>query len=197
MLQKPHGYDEATAGGGDYTPLSVGGHYLTILRVREIMLRDQYPALEIVFDTHSTDDQPRYYQDSYESAKDRFPDARYQGVHNLFLPTGDPNSDTYKWSTQRLKGFITSVEESNSGYVFDWQTASLKGKNVGGVFGEEEYYNRDGDARTAVRLRYFCSTESVPTAKPPKLKEAKNKPVRRASFSAPHPDDAGDLPFQL
>ena len=187
-MQKPQGYDETVLTAG-FDQLSTGGHYLTILGAKEENLNG-YDVLTIQFDTHSTDHQPKYYQDDYARRMSQWPDSKYQGVHRIFLPTGSPEDDKYKWSLKSLKGFITSVEESNTGFKFDWNNpALLKGKSVGGVFGEEEYQGQDG-IKTTVRLRYFVSNDSVPGAKAPKTKTL--KPESRATLQ-----EASDLPFEL
>lgn len=197
-MQKPAGYDEAKVnmGGGD--KLETGGHVLEILKAQETTLKG-YNVLEIYFDTHPSDKQPTFYKDKYDSDVEQFgkENSRYQGLFNLFLPMGDPEENTYKWANSRLKGFLTSVEESNAGYKFDWNVSSLRGKKVGGVFGEEEY-EYSNEIRKAVRLRYFCSTESAPTQKIPKVKELKNKApaTSQTTYVAPPPKQA-ELPFEI
>ena len=190
-MQKPQGYDE-TVVTTTYEPITIGGHYLIILGAKQETLNG-YEVLTVQFDTHQTDHQPSYYQADYKRRIAQYPDSKYQGVHRLFLPTGDPNSDTYKWANQRLKGFITSVEDSNSGYKFTWDEKTLKGKSVGGVFGNEEYLAQDGTVKMATRLRYYVGNESVPTAKAPKVKELKTKPAPIPGYS----EDDTALPFQL
>ena len=52
-----------------------------------------------------------------------------------------------------LKSFITSVENSNPNFTYDWnkEVDQLKGKKVGLVFGLEEYQNDKGETKTATK----------------------------------------------
>lgn len=62
-----------------------------------------------------------------------------------------------------FKGNVTAVEDSNPGFHFDERDLqSLRGKFVGGVFGEEEYYsNKSGSIKTNVKPRYLCSVDRI------------------------------------
>lgn len=60
-----------------------------------------------------------------------------------------------------FKGFITTVENSNVGYTWDWDETKLKGKKVCGVFQYEEYEKQDGTKSVKVRLSKFRSLEKM------------------------------------
>lgn len=60
-----------------------------------------------------------------------------------------------------FKGFITTVENSNVGYTWDWDETKLKGKKVCGVFQYEEYEKQDGTKGVKVRLSKFRSLEKM------------------------------------
>ena len=78
-----------------------------------------------------------------------------------------------------LKGFITAVENSNNGYIYDWnkEVEQLKGKKVGLVFGLEEYENNQGEVKTATKLIQFRSLEKLKDIKIPKVKLLDGKRV--------------------
>lgn len=38
-----------------------------------------------------------------------------------------------------FKGVLTSLEESNPGFRWNWDESTLVGKKVGGVFGREQF----------------------------------------------------------
>ena len=71
-----------------------------------------------------------------------------------------------------LKGFITSVENSNPNFTYDWnkEVDQLKGKKVGLVFGLEEYENDKGETKTATKLTQFRSIDKVDNAKIPNVR---------------------------
>lgn len=60
-----------------------------------------------------------------------------------------------------FKGFITTVENSNVGYKWDWDETKLKGKKVCGVFQYEEYEKQDGTKGVKVRLNKFRSLDKI------------------------------------
>ena len=60
-----------------------------------------------------------------------------------------------------FKGFITSVENSNPGYKWDWVESKLKGKKIGGIFQYEEYENQEGKRNVKVRLNKFRSLDKI------------------------------------
>lgn len=60
-----------------------------------------------------------------------------------------------------FKGFITTVENSNVGYKWNWDESTLKGKKVCGVFQYEEYEKQDGTRGIKVRLSKFRSLDKL------------------------------------
>lgn len=60
-----------------------------------------------------------------------------------------------------FKGFLTSVENSNPGYKWDWDESKLKGKKICGVFQYEEYEKQDGTKGVKVRLNKFRSLDKL------------------------------------
>lgn len=64
-----------------------------------------------------------------------------------------------------FKGFITSVENSNVGYTWNWDETTLTGKKICGVFQYEEYEKQDGSKAVKVRLNKFRSLDKMNEAK--------------------------------
>ena len=60
-----------------------------------------------------------------------------------------------------FKGFIKVIENSNIGYVWDWDETKLKGKKLCGVFQYEQYEKRDGTKALKVRLNKFRSLDKL------------------------------------
>ena len=60
-----------------------------------------------------------------------------------------------------FKGFLTVIENSNTGYKWDWDETKLKGKKVCGVFQYEEYEKQDGTRGIKVRLSKFRSLDKL------------------------------------
>ena len=64
-------------------------------------------------------------------------------------------------NTSFFKGFITTVENSNVGYKWNWEESTLRDKKIVGVFQYEEYEKQDGTKALKVRLTKFRSLEKL------------------------------------
>ena len=76
-----------------------------------------------------------------------------------------PNAGIYRASyketaTRFFKAFITAVQKSNQGYVWNWNEASLKGKYFVAVMGEEEFEANDGTVKVSIKIREPRSIEA-------------------------------------
>ena len=85
--------------------------------------------------------------------------------NNNSTKTWDNNSTRYLAfegdNTAYFKGFITCVENSNPGYIWDWDETKLTGKRVCGVYQYEEYEKQDGSHAVKVRLSKFRSLDKM------------------------------------
>ena len=79
--------------------------------------------------------------------------------------TWDNNSTRYLAfqgdNVSYFKGFITCVENSNTGYKWDWDETKLAGKKICGVYQYEEYEKQDGTKGVKVRLNKFRSLNKM------------------------------------
>ena len=64
-------------------------------------------------------------------------------------------------NTSYFKGFITTVENSNVGYKWNWDETTLRDKKVVGVFQYEQYEKQDGTRGIKVRLTKFRSLDKL------------------------------------
>ena len=60
-----------------------------------------------------------------------------------------------------FKAFVTAVEKSNSGYRFNNDEKTLKGKYIGLVLGEEEYVGNDNNIKTRVYVAEIHSIDKI------------------------------------
>lgn len=135
-----------------------------------------------------------YYAEDYKSQTRE--DKRWKGTVNFFVPQGDGTPEDAK-TARRFKSMTVAVEESNTGYVWEWDEKSLKGKTVGCVFRDEEWEIGDKTGFTA-RPQYFISSSDVAQGKytipAPKLLKKAPTPIAAApSYTELANDD--DLPF--
>ena len=159
-FDKPAGYDEVQA-GGEFTPSALGGHKLIIKKLEEVTASNGNKYLKVSFDTAPDDVQPNYYAEQYKN--DTRDNKKWGGVATVF-PT-DRDGRTSK----TFKQFCTSIERSNNSKI-QWGAgfeASIVGKTIGGIFGEEEYLNSMNEVKTARKLFWWRSTEGIKDAKVP------------------------------
>ena len=160
-MNKPAGYDEAQV-LGEFTPIQLGGHKLVIMKVEECTASTGTQYIKVSFDTAKDDIQPSYFSNAYK--QDTRDNKKWSGVTTVF-PT-DRDGKT----SRAFKTFCTAVERSNAGFKMVWGEQfcnALKGKRIGGVFGEEEYLNSMNEKKTANKLFWFRSIDSVMDAEVP------------------------------
>ena len=165
MLVKPSNYDEIQV-NQEYEKIILGGHKGIIKNVEEYTSAiSGNTSLKVEVDTAADDKQPNYFQKQYDENTNA--DKRW--------PTGATKYVSLKQDEnciKMLKAFITSVENSNSEFHYDWnkEVDQLKGKNVGLVFGLEEYQNDKGETKTATKLTQFRSVDKVDNVKIPNVR---------------------------
>lgn len=160
-FEKPQGYDEVQA-GGEFTPIALGGHKLVIKKLEEVTASNGNKYLKVSFDTAPDDVQPAYYTNAWKN--DTRDNKKWGGVATIF-PT-----DREGKTSKTFKQFCTSIERSNNSKI-QWGAgfeASIVGKTVGGIFGEEEYLNANNEVKVARKLFWWRSTEGIKDVDIPK-----------------------------
>ena len=188
-FEKPAGYDEVQA-GGEYTPIELGGHKLVIKAIEEATASTGTKYLKVSFDTAQDDKQPNFYAEQWK--KDTRDNKKWGGVAVVF-PT-----DQQGKTSKTFKQFCTSIERSNNSKI-QWGAqfeASIVGKAIGGVFGEEEYIGADGNVKTARKLFWWRSTDSVADAAIPDKRTVDNNASSGSEFMSVPADLVGELPFK-
>ena len=165
MIAKPKMYDEITI-NESYEKIILGGHKGIIKNIIEYTSAiSGNTSLKVEVDTSADDKQPNYFQKQFNE--------------NTNMDKKWPNSGTKYVSLKQdencikmLKAFITSVENSNPNFTYDWnkEVDQLKGKKVGLVFGLEEYQNDKGETKTATKLTQFRSIDKVENARIPNVR---------------------------
>lgn len=177
-MNKPAGYEEAQV-LGEFTPIELGGHKLVIMQVEEVTASNGNQYLKVSFDTAKDDKQPSYFSNAYK--QDTRDNKKWSGVTTVF-PT-----DQFGKTSRAFKTFCTAIEKSNAGFKMVWGEqfcASLKGKKIGGVFGEEDYLNSMNEVKTARKLFWFRSLDTVMDADIPVKRELKDDASAPATVSA-------------
>ena len=165
MLVKPSNYD-AIQLNQKFERLELGGHKGVIKSVEEYTSTiSGNTSLKVEVDTATDDKQPNYFQKQYDENTNT--DKRWSSTGTKYVSLKQDEN-----CIKMLKGFITSVENSNNGFTYDWNkdVDQLKGKKVGLVFGLEEYENDKKEIKTATKLTQFRSIDKVDNAKIPNVR---------------------------
>ena len=192
-MQKPNNFDE-TKVGGQYTPISVGGHHMIIKQVSETTSSSGKPQIVILMDTAKNDSQPGFF--SNEFANDIRPAKKWPYAGTKWINTEDENGNC----SRSFKSFITAFEKSNGCEAIwgDGFTKQCKNKKIGAIYGEKE---NEYNGKTSMRheFRFFCEDGKVDDAKVPDpvyLDKSKTnvKPSDDSFLNVPDTDEP-DLPF--
>lgn len=151
IMMKPAEWETTEAFTGDFKTITPGGHVCKILQARSQLTNTGKEQLAIMFDIAEGDCKD-YYSEQHSRKAESNPDAKWQGVYRQLVEGN---------SLKFFKGMITAIEQSNNGYKWDWKEDSLRGKLFGGVFGQEEYLNGNGDVKLSTKLRFIRSVEQV------------------------------------
>lgn len=174
-MNKPNNYNETQA-SGEWTPVALGGHKMIIKQATEKKSSTGKDMLVILFDFAPEDAQAGYFMDSFKN--DTRQDKKWSNQATKYILTEDSDGKCSK----SFKTFCTCVEKSNTGFYCwkgnEFNFDGIKGKKVGGVFGEElDFYN--GEEKKKRVLRWFCSMDKVADADIPSVSETnayKNRP---------------------
>ena len=149
-MKKYNDYDKAEAFTGDYERIVPGGHICVILKV-VVEEKDYGSLMRIAFDIADGENEG-FYDRQFKRKQQNDSSAKWPGMYYQTI-----KDDSLKY----FKGFITCIEQSNSGFKWNWNEKELVGKLFGGIFGEEEYTANDGQIKTSVKCRFTCSVSKV------------------------------------
>ena len=110
-----------------------------------------------------------YLKVSFDIAEGEFA-GYYKNLYSQFNFWGGVFIRSYKEKALSMfKGFIKAVEESNVGYVWNWDESTLKGKKVGLIIQEEEYVptggTHAGELRTRLIVQKVVNVETIKSGK--------------------------------
>ena len=152
-MEKIDNWNEIEAKGmEDFKPLPIGAYECVIKDARIHNNEETGKETFKVSVDIATGDYKDYFQNRYDKNTNEKKKWDNNAVRYLAFQ-GD--------NVAYFKGFITSVENSNNGYKWDWDETKLKGKKICGVFQYEEYKKQDGSKGIKVRLNKFRSLDKM------------------------------------
>lgn len=191
-------YKDIVVAKGSSEKLPAGGYVLKIMNVRyENGQNGASDRIVLMFDV-AEGEQKDFFKKQYEGNTNE--DKKWKGTVNIYVPTDD-GSESDKWTKQTFKRYMEAVEDSNPGYNWNWDENTLKGKLIGGVFGEIKTVIENREV-TYTQMRYAASADSIRkgTFKIPELKvkgsatnSATSAPTAQDSFMVVTED--AEIPF--
>lgn len=189
------GFEAKKTGGGSRAILPAGGYVCDIKSAKvEEYQGGKYSSLVLAIDV-AEGEHAGFFRKDYDG-NDR-EDKKWRGVYRISIPTDD-GSEQDAWTKRTFGNFIWAVQESNSGFVWEWDEKKLKGKKVGVIFRNREWAI-DGNTGWTTEAGGSASVEDIRSGnfRPLKDKPLKNRPAASGSVSAPDVavEDESDLPF--
>ena len=169
MINKPSNWDEVAENEVvENISIKIGAYPC---QIKEVIDHPEKEYFEVRFDIVSKDpDLNNYFlklKESLGMEADAWPN---QGIYRV----------SYKESATRFfKAFITAIQKSNQGYVWNWNIQTLKGKYMIANYGEEEYESLEGDIKIAVKVREIRSIEAWRAGEVKELPLKKLKVVKK------------------
>lgn len=149
---------------GEFETLELGGHEIVILDAREHTSEfSGNTSLKISVDIAGNDKQAGFFKKQYDD--DKRQEKKWPSGAVRYVSLKDEQ-------IEYLKGFITSLENSNPNFKFNtngtWE--QLKGLKCAGQFGLEQYEKQDGTFGFATRLLRFRSLNKLSEIEVPKVR---------------------------
>jgi hypothetical protein len=156
-MEKPKDFDTARA-TGEFKPLPAGGYVCEIIGVDETMSKTGKKMIKIALDIAEGDEKGRFME-SYKSDTREF--KKWPAGAVVYQLTEDPEGNTHG----RFKQFTNCVTDSNKGFEIRWGKefgACFKGKQVGVIFGREQYESpKDGSLRWSTKPQFFKTVAEI------------------------------------
>jgi hypothetical protein len=190
---------------GEFESLKLGGHECVIKSAVEYTGMTGNTSLQICVDIAGNDEQKGFFQRQFDDNKNS--DKRW--------PSGAIKYISLKEDDQcvaMFKGFITTLENSNNNFKWEFDESKLVGLKLAGVWGLEEYQNDKGETKTATKLTQFRSLDKLKEIKVPKVKTLDGQyiaydeymsgkrfsvTIAKGIFNNVTTDETDDLPFEL
>ncbi|MGL5676462.1 MAG: hypothetical protein ACRDDX_08610 [Cellulosilyticaceae bacterium] len=184
-MKKWNGY-ETTQVIGEKKKLPAGAYVCHIVDAREEVY-GWGSTLVVSFDI-AEGEHKDFYKQQYKTQKN---DKKWKGTYRVNCPKDDGSEQDEKLK-KNFKTFMSHIEKSNNGYLWNWDEGTLKGKLFGGIFGEKEY-EIEGNTGFFTTLRYAIDIGSLKTARIPKPVMLNKQPQPQVATAIDWEDDS--LPF--
>ena len=173
--------------------LPAGGYVAKIMDATVISY-DWGDVLKVDFDIAEGEYKGFFATDYRNNTND---DKKWRGTYRINIP----NESNQYFDSQRksFNNLIACLEETNSGFHFDWDESKLKGKGIGVLFRNKEWEYNGSTGWTTECCTVTTAKDiregnfKMPKDKPLKAKAANTGAYSKTAFTPV--DDDSDLPF--
>ncbi len=159
-------------------PLPKGAYVLKIVGAKTEDY-DWGQVLILAVDVHEGEYKGFFDRDFKANTND---DRKWRGTYRINVP-----NEKNQWFENQQKSFnnlIACLEESNDGYHFDWDESKLKGKLIGGLWGNVEYNFVNESQKTVTGWRTKCRfVTDIASVREGKFKLPADKPLANKAES--------------
>ena len=139
-MKKLEGYEKAQA-YSNTERLPVGGNVLKILDAVEQDNSEKGWNNQLILSFDIVEGEHKdFFAANYKAQTEE--DRKWKGTYRLRVPKDD-GSEQDNWTMRRFKTVMGAFEDSNSGYHWNWDEQTLKGKLIGALFNNKEYEFND------------------------------------------------------
>lgn len=116
--------------------LPIGGYVIKIENVKlEEGTNGMSDRIALMFDI-ADGEFKGFFRKNYENQTQE--DKKWKGTYRIYCPKDD-GSEQDVWTKRRFKTIMEAFEDSNPGFVWNWDEKLLKGKTIGAIFNDKEY----------------------------------------------------------
>lgn len=181
---------EAKKSASSRETLPAGGYVCKILKA-EVQTYDWGSQLVLSFDISEGEYKDFFKTDYNSQPEDR---KKWRGVwRRINIPTNDGSQED-TWRQNKINNLAACLQDSNPGYVWDWDETKLKGKALGILFREFEWEMED---RSGVSTEAYSCTD-IDSVRAGKFKIGKRRELKHKATAPAVADpvvDDSDLPF--
>lgn len=144
---------------GEFKALPAGGYVCRIVQAKAAVNNEGLPMVEAAIDIIDGE-YTQYFSKLFRDRMMRDPNAKYPYNGVLRITAVDKDGRTKKL----FKGFCTAVEDSNEMKLPRTDDAFIKalnGKEIGVIFGREQYEGYDGNVRWSTKPRWFRDVKTI------------------------------------
>lgn len=173
-----------------FQQLPKGAYVIKIMNAKEETWPSGDGVVRIAFDI-AEGEYKDFYQKMFDSNPNEDKKWPMDGVFNLNVPSD--STEPYVWNNWNT--FFADLEDSNGGFVFAGDVATLRGKIIGGLFHNVQSQGDDGTVYDHMRMKWSRPADDIRSGKFGKLPKDKLIDANAAKDPDKFVPAKEDIPF--